>query len=421
MVLTVDTTTASTASPPRIYVANRRIWMRAAAQPPLLIDDISEQVVERGGILPLRRDPDDFHKWAGGVVDADGAFVAGQLTDPARDDNPRNIVNAYPYSGEWERRRETVIWGGGRNVTHFGHALLEWPARLWWRIANQAAGSRIRVAFAIRGMTHEHPLVELLLRAGLSRDDILFIERPTRFSKIIVPDQALYPSGHISLDGSRTVYDHMRDSVSASDVKKVYLTRSQLPPMPRIQTLNEDVVEREFERRGFTIVAPEKLKLQDQIALLAGADEVATTGGTLSHLVAFCRDDAKLHLLPRVHSSAGTTAVPRVQWSLNLMRSIDLTVVEAIRRPVLPVSREWGVTDFGLTSQLERFLAAELDGRTPPPATDAAPAYSDAELGRVFREWAALVERTPQHVQRAIPPVTVDSLAAAVTRMTTPS
>lgn len=409
--------TESVSPAPRVYVENSRIWMKALAHQPPLLDGIGARVVEGGGILPLRRDPDDVHKWAGGVIDADGVFVAGQVSDPDHEANPRNIINAYPYAGSWDHLAETVIWGGGRNVTHFGHALLEWPARLWWRIANEPVGSRVRVAFTIREMTHEHALIELLVRAGLSTDDILFVKRPTLFEKVVVPDQALYPSGLISLDGSRTVYDRMRDSVRVGDARKVYLTRSQLPAMPRIQTLNEEIVEKEFTRRGFVVVAPEKLKLREQISLLAGADEVATTSGTLSHLVAFCRDGAKLHLLPRVHSTTGTTGVPRVQWSLNLMRRIELSVVEAIRPSVLPVTREWGVTDFGMTPQLERFLAIELDGK--PVATVSGPAalYSDSELGMVLREWAALVERTPKHVRHAIPPVSVDGLAAAVLAM----
>lgn len=405
---------------PRIYAANRRMWQRVLSRQPDMVSGLGVRVVEGGGILPLRRDPDGLHKWAGGVVDTDGTFVAGQLSDPAREDNPRNVVNAYPHTGGWETRPETVIWGGGRNVTHFGHALLEWPARLWWRIANESAESRLRVAFTVRGMTHENPLIELLLRTGLTADDILFVERPTRFEKVIVPDQALYPSGRISLDDAKAVYDLMRDSVPASDTRKVYLTRSQLPAMPRVQTLNEEIVETEFARRGFMIVAPEKLKLQDQISLLAGADEVATTTGTLSHLVAFCRDDVKLHLLPRIHSTSGTTAVPAVQWSLNHMRNVDLTVVEAVKRPVLPVTREWGVTDFGMTPQLECFLAAELDDRPAPDtsqATEHHDAYSDADIGRLLREWAELVERTPKHVRHTIPPVTADSLAASVLRM----
>ena len=91
--------------------------------------------------------------------------------------------------------------------------------------------------------------------------------------------------------------------MTPGNVKKLYLTRSEFDEsntLPWRRCFNEKYFDDFFSARGFKIVAPEKLSLEEQISLVMGADEIAATMGTLTNWAAiFCKPSAKFIMLNR--------------------------------------------------------------------------------------------------------------------------
>lgn len=95
-----------------------------------------------------------------------------------------------------------------------------------------------------------------------------------------------------------------------------------------------------FSRRGFTIIYPETLPLEEQIAYIAGADEVVTTMGSMAHLLLFAKSTAKATILNR-----STQCLP-AQVIVGQARGIESFYVDAFLNP-LPVPHVNGPFLFG--------------------------------------------------------------------------
>ena len=227
---------------------------------------------------------------------------------------------------------ETVIFGGVL-VLHFGHAVLECLSRLWHVIES---GASERIAFLL-SESSDLLAVKLLYKdffelLGIDLKRVIYIEKPAQFDRVIVPDETVlaWSSGAQYKEKYTAVYEKMMSAVEAKDAKKIYLTRAQLK---NPDCLNEEYFEEFYKRRGFAVIAPEKLKLSEQVAYMKGADEVVCTLGTLSHLILFSKPGARLTCLLR--SSENPPLTP--QMVANQAKKIDFYAVDATFN-FLPVS-----------------------------------------------------------------------------------
>ncbi|MCB7137652.1 glycosyltransferase family 61 protein [Cellulosimicrobium marinum] len=382
-----------------LYVEHHEHWQDVVTTDRTLPGPLRVRTVEGATVLPLRPSTDGRHRWEGGVVDAHGEFVAGHRTGYRHATSRNNVVGAYPVPADVVHRPEVVIWGGGRDARHFGHFLTENLTRLWFWVENRGLG--LRVAFVNNGLGHDHPNVELFHRLGLRREDLLFVEEPTRFDAVVVPDQALYLSGEMHLGHSRSTYDALRASVPPAGVDKVYLTRRHLTPKACVRDVNEEMLEDFFAAQGYEVVAPETLPLGEQIALMAGAREVACTLGTLSHQVLFCPDGVRLSVVLRDPHEP----LP-VQWSMNALRGARCSVVDA-SLSFLPSSHTAGVRYFTSTPGWSRFVAEQFGAVAP-----AAP--PDEHLLDYVRHWTQVVAGTPARDLWRFPSWTVADLVASL-------
>ena len=223
------------------------------------------KIIESGIILPLKSIDEDRIVGIGGVYDAEGKFV----TRHKRALHISDANEMYPILDKFEYMPETVVYGG-LVFNHFGHFLLECLSRMWWFIENPRCTHKY-VFVSPEGQPDNIDLLEFYEILGLPKNRIKIIRKPTRFNKIIVPEQTTFiHSGYKPI--AATVYDVLRNSVKPAKHKKVYFTRSKLW---RTDAVNEAYFENFFRAKGYTIVAPETLTLREQIAIMAGAEEFA--------------------------------------------------------------------------------------------------------------------------------------------------
>lgn len=250
-------------------------------------------------ILPLIKYPETRLQGelsqVGGVCDGNLGFLAGYekgdpLLDYAASYEPKEI----------DRSDETVIFSGDLN-NHFGHFIQDSMSRLWYAAQNKDKNYKVAILKNAHWHWPESSLktsyhLKFLNLIGISNDRILIIDRPTQFKRVIVPKQSIYWSEGYNKDLASIVYDAARNRVAPKTDKRIYLSRTKFEEQ---EIFNEKYFEKYFSNQGFKVIYPEQLPLEEQVAYMAGADEIACTYGTLSHWTMFARNKTRLISLLR--------------------------------------------------------------------------------------------------------------------------
>ena len=243
----------------------------------------------------------DKSQTEGGICDSEGNFVAGHIRDPINPDRNRSCFSAYPLPSNIKTRHETVIYGGFL-FNHFGHMIAEGiSSRLHYLIDNP--DTTYKFIFLDSLTKGEFTFYNVLEAVGITKDRMEIITEPTRFDKIIIPQEAVYLLSNYR-PGAYRIYDYIREKVVPKPYKKVYLSASAKGEYSAKLNLNEEYFEDFFGRRGYEVVHPEALPFEEQVALMAGAEEVVCTSGSLPLLTAFCKPKVKLVILSRVDGQA---------------------------------------------------------------------------------------------------------------------
>ena len=346
----------------RLYVPNFEHWKQQCEKQYFSARELRIRVLENGILVPPLDKSNQFG--SGGVFDSDLKFFAGydNLYADKRDENSTVELESTSIA----QSDEEVIFGGGLTC-HFGHFISEDLSRMWFPIENRTTSKKI--AFfnlfnrQITGWVYK--LFDLL---GVSEDRILFVDKPTQFKSIIVPEQA----AHIKEDFTSKFLLPYQKIVSRirpfAGVKKLFLTRSS-----DLHTKNYVAGLKYFEdfyaARGFKVVAPEKLSISDQISLITGAEEIATFLGTLAHWSLFCRPEVKFTMLTRFDQFKCR------QCLINQATGIDWYIVSTARN-FLYAEQGAGVNLVGTTEHWQKFVRdhfgeeVSVDDRLPSEVID---------------------------------------------------
>ncbi len=362
-----------------LFVENVDTWEPQSAEDRRLLGDLDAELVRDALVLPIITTGEG--RLAGGVVRPDGSRVerGRHLQHAEQVDHPANVVDVYSPAEAPVRHHGRVIYaGGGGKFGAFGHFLIEDLSRLWCLFENPEYRD-LPLVFINPQQKIDSAGFRLLELAGISAEQVLILDRPTVFDEVIVPDQSLFlHPGSLHAAKSRITYDAIRDSVAPGPYEKVYFTYTQMKRTQLSVSVNEEMIEDLYRRNGFEIIAPETLSIREQIGIIAGAREIACTAGTLSHLVAFARDGVVLDIFVR-----DKNFMPEIQWSLDQLRSAQVSVVDTLR-PLLWGNARRGVIYFTPTPQWARFARARFDAIEPSESPD-------DYVAKYLAEWAQLL------------------------------
>lgn len=328
-----------------LFVHNPEKLLLAYTKNYMLEGNAGVKEVERGVLLPLKQLKKETRDgiYGGGVLDSELNWVAGL---ERKKDLSMNLtcLEGYPIKEQDIEKREEVVVFGGIFFNHFGHLFTECLSRLWYVASNE-----VKLPVAVLAKPGEedflHDFIHLL---GIDDERLIIIERPVRFSKIIVPDQTFrlwsdFRKEHI------TIYDKILENIVPDKREKVYLTRTALTTQDGI---NEQFFEKFFEKRGYEVISPEKLSIPEQLSLLTGAKEIICTEGTLSHLGLFCKKGTKLTIIRRTIDTVLTA-----QLIINQARGLKVTYIDATHN-FLPVKHSGGIFLYGPTQHFREYLEA---------------------------------------------------------------
>ena len=182
-------------------------------------------------------------------------------------------------------------------------------------------------------------------------DQLRPITQPTRFDKIILPDKSFYfDQGRKFTAEYRAAIDCLRDFAlknrTPTSSKKIYYYYGR-------HQVGEERLAQYFRSKGYEIIRPEKLTLDEQLNLLINCESFASTLGSCSHNSVFLRDGTETIFIPR-HVNGFTD----FQQALDQVHPLNLNYVDS-SMSVFNVNHDWQC--YIISEQLKRFFGDEFD------------------------------------------------------------
>ena len=310
--------------------------------------------VENGVILPWKETGDNLA--TGGVLQPDGQFVIASANE-----------DTHLYKGaETEEcaveRNETVIYIGNM-IPVWGHSITDNLKKIWFLKTGEGMSllkKGVRLVYIIQfGRKIPHYMKDLLAMADVPISLVEEINVPTRFKRIIIPDNAIAIN-----DGLRYYHRAYMETIemivqkvdSKYSVKegigKIYFTRTKL-------TSNRDKgevdLEHVFSELGYSIISPEQHDLVEQIGMLRNCEVFATIEGSISHSAIFCRPNTNVIILRKADW------VNKYQIMINQAANLDVTYIDAHHSVRNNKSQPWaGPFYLCVTSYLEKFVGHKI-------------------------------------------------------------
>ena len=256
------------------------------------------------------------HKPGNLIVTHDNELTCGSLT---RDSELPPLVRPGGPPGTWKARLPRVVDRIDEPVVfidllcaHFGHALIDTPARLWYRLEPSLehlrdlpmvgfGTHRLGSKFGLQKPSAWPSYLTLILDAlGIDPGRITLLTKPTRCRSVFIPKRlspywSNYGYSRRYLDTMQAAGDALAGGAEPRGSHRlVYLSRSKLDATRRgLLDGQELAVEDIFRAQGFEVVHPQLLSLPEQIRIVRGATHVAGCVGSQMHLMAFARNEGK--------------------------------------------------------------------------------------------------------------------------------
>ena len=237
--------------------------------------------------------------WQGGAQDEHGAFIPETgLYHWAQSMPVASLQGGAPLPAQ-ETLDESLVWGGFLPA-HHGHFIIDSLARLWrWPVP----GAR-RLACIGKPDEYNGVMWDMLAKAGVPRDAILMLDRPTQVRELIVP----YPASlcyALSSDAWTATVRRVGDAAVPGSVQRtgqpLYLSRSRFATAGYARGVaGEAVLEQVLRQAGFAVAYPEELDLAAAVALVRRHEVVVAQLGSALHWTAFAE------AAPRVIGIAAT-------------------------------------------------------------------------------------------------------------------
>ena len=256
---------------------------------------LSFTVIENGIITPFNCFIVDNKKAGfGGIIDAEGKFIPRSFIH-------EGVGDAIPPK-DFENIPETVIYLG--MLTHtWGHCLTDNIKRIWFLRSDfykeNFKNCKLVYVPMYDGITKNFArLLEIL---GVSAENLMPILTPTKFEKIILPDESFFGGGDSDerfftaeyVETINQIKNFALKNYSPLATKKFYFFYGN-------NQIGEGRLAEYFYSKGYEIIQPEKLSFDEQLNILSNCNDFASTIGSISHNIIFLKENSNAVLIPRV-------------------------------------------------------------------------------------------------------------------------
>ncbi len=257
-------------------------------------------IIDRGIVLPVSmKDGVHTSQGAGGVIYESGEYVqsSAQLAYNMID----RVNGSYDISNyDVEYIDETVVYLNFF-YKHWGHFIIDIVSRLWYV---QGKENKYKVVFTsklFQQMDIDGNYLEFMNLFGIKTENIIILDKPTQFKKVIVPEVSIYPGKYFTKE-YKSIFEKVCNKVKKDKniPKKIYLSR-RFFEKSKSKDRGERSVEKFFNQNNYISIYPEKLSLIEQIKYYKSCDEFACLSGTLPHNLIFSHDRCKVVIINKTY------------------------------------------------------------------------------------------------------------------------
>ena len=300
-------------------------------------DDLSAASYEDALILPGKGRK-------GGVFDSNGNFV--------EDSKSKWFGGTYNLednqSIDYDER--TVVFLGEYAASVWGHAFISLLVRFWYcHSQEESADAYVIVSEAPGQKKNNKPLNDLIRFAGIE-DKVIYVDQPTRFKKVIVPELSFTSESYG--DGFWETMDTIKENAlnepydNEETPEKVFLSRSNFPKAKDAEG-GVELLDDYFERNGFTILHPQEIPLARMIRIMQNAKVCASESGSITFNTLFGNRDLDVIVIERVPIFANGN------MATNLSRANRITYIDS--NYLIWPSDVGGACMIGFTEELEKY------------------------------------------------------------------
>ena len=193
----------------------------------------------------------------------------------------RDGLPEYVLPKDWPKstaRNAEAIFLDNEYVDEYGHFLLETFSRLW-PLLEDSSWAKLPIVTSAKNPARINFFYSKL---GLPSPEVIRLTEATRLKRLWVFSQS-FVLGKGFTPEAAPLYSRIASlgkSSANNGPKKVYLTRRGLSTRTGRVLKNEEDLEGVFSKRGFAIIAPQELRLEQQIQLYANCEFLAGQTGT---------------------------------------------------------------------------------------------------------------------------------------------
>lgn len=296
-----------------------------------------------------------------------GAVISEDLIEVSTD-FPKK-VNLSDYDTTNIIRGKKAILLGSFWIYVWGHCFTDHFNKLWFAFTEeckklQEEGAEL-IILSCKPQIPQYfkTLIEL---TGINWESIKIITIPTQYEELYVPDNCyfqqsgewnrFYTKEYVALlermkANIRKQADEARDF---PQYDKIYLTRTQ-GSFGTFRDLGEKIVENVFRKEGYTIVAPEKLTVPQQLWLMMNVKNLVATDGSICHASTFCEPNTKITVLMKADFLVENQIVS------DQIADLDVTYVNVHHSFFAGKKDPWhGPFLLCITSHLEKYIGHKI-------------------------------------------------------------
>lgn len=220
-------------------------------------------------------------------------------------------VNLSNYNMTCLEQGDKAVLIGNFWIYIWGHCFTDHFNKLWFvftdeckKLQNEGA-ELIILSCQTKIPNYFKTLIEL---TGLDWNSIKIISNPVQYKELYVPDNCYFQqTGEWHRFYTKEYVDILErmkcnvrkiaeENGNFPQYDRIYLTRTQ-GSFGTFRDLGEKSVEKVFQKEGYTIVAPEKLTVPQQIWLMMNVKDLVATDGSICHASTFCQYGTKVTVL----------------------------------------------------------------------------------------------------------------------------
>lgn len=250
---------------------------------------------------------------------------------------------SYPYDECDVESKDCIAILLGLFHPMWGHCITDNIKKIWFLSSPQyqelkQTNSGIEMVYvSFEGFGPQGNFEELLTMIGVDVKELQVINRPTRYRRVIVPDDSLVYNRTVAVESTNSstmrfwtkeqkrVYDNLLHKCLTNKHKgqryrKIYLSRKHWSDS---RDIGGGEIELRFQEIGFKVIYPEQHTLMSMLDILSGCDVLAGTEGSIMHNAVFLRDGAEVVIIRKGNYFNS------YQYMINHMKGLKCTYIDS--------------------------------------------------------------------------------------------